>query len=92
MLVSRTVGLGSVGSAWSTALAAFFVGLVSFGGRRPAAGPRWSSSIATAVVLDTARPLDHWALSLLTEGRRRTSAGLLAMVTAVSIDRARLPG
>lgn len=84
MLVSQTVGLGGVGSAWSTALAAFFVGLVSFGVAGRLQVPPLVVIVPAVVPMLPGLSI-YRALSLLTEGDAETSAGLLAMVTAVSI-------
>ena len=84
MVISQSVGLGGVGSTWSTALAAFFVGLVSFGVAARLRVPPLVVIVPAVVPMLPGLSI-YRALSLLTEGDTETSAGLLAMVTAVSI-------
>ena len=84
MVISQSVGLGGVGSTWSTALAAFFVGLVSFGVAARMRVPPLVVIVPAVVPMLPGLSI-YRALSLLTEGGHQTSAGLLAMVTAVSI-------
>jgi uncharacterized membrane protein YjjP (DUF1212 family) len=84
MVISQTVTLGGVGSTWSTALAAFFVGLVSY----PVAGRLRVPPLV--VVVSAVVPMlpglsIYRGLSLLAEGGHHTSHGLLAIITAASV-------
>jgi uncharacterized membrane protein YjjB (DUF3815 family) len=84
MVISQSVTVGGVGSAWSTALAAFFVGLVAFGVAGRMRVPPLVVVVSAVVPMLPGLSI-YRALSLLAEGGFQTSAGLLAMVTAVSI-------
>lgn len=84
MVISQSVSLGGVGSTWSTALAAFFVGLVSFSVAGRLRVPPLVVVVSAVVPMLPGLSI-YRALSLLTEGGPATSAGLLALVTAVSI-------
>lgn len=84
MAISQSVGLGGIDSTWSTALAAFFVGLVSFGIAARLRVPPLVVIVPAVVPMLPGLSI-YRALSLLTEGGHQTSAGLLALMTAVSI-------
>ena len=84
MVISQSVTVGGVGNAWSTALAAFFVGLVAFGVAGRMQVPPLVVVVSAVVPMLPGLSI-YRALSLLSEGGLEASAGVLAMVTAVSI-------
>jgi uncharacterized membrane protein YjjP (DUF1212 family) len=85
MAISRSVDLGGFGHTWSTALAALFVGLVSYTVAGRLRVPPLVVVVSAVVPMLPGLSIFR-GLSLLTEGGgRHTSAGLLAMVTAAAI-------
>ena len=84
MVISQSVTVGGVGSTWSTALAAFFVGLVAFGVAGRMRVPPLVVVVSAVVPMLPGLSI-YRALSLLSEGGFEATAGILAMVTAVSI-------
>lgn len=84
MVISKSVTIGGVGSTWGTAVAAFFVGLVAYGVAGRMRVPPLVVAVSAVVPMLPGLSI-YRALSLLAEGGFQTSAGLLAMVTAISI-------
>lgn len=84
MVISRTVTLGGVGGTWSTALAAFFVGLVSYTVAGRLQVPPLVVVVSAVVPMLPGLSI-YRGLSLLAEGGTSTSEGLLAIITAASI-------
>jgi uncharacterized membrane protein YjjP (DUF1212 family) len=84
MAVSQSVNLGGFGGTWSTALAAFFVGLVSYTVAGRLRVPPLVIVVSAVVPMLPGLSI-YRGLTLLTEGGRETSAGLLALITAASI-------
>jgi uncharacterized membrane protein YjjP (DUF1212 family) len=84
MVISQSGAVGGFGRTWPTAVAAFFVGLVSY----TVAGRMHVPPLV--VVVPAVVPMlpglsIYRGLSLLTEGGAQTSEGLLALITAASI-------
>ncbi|WP_343907358.1 threonine/serine ThrE exporter family protein [Nocardioides aquiterrae] len=84
MVISQTVRIGGVGSTWSTALAAFFVGLVSYTVAGRLRVPPLVVVVSAVVPMLPGLSI-YRGLSLLGEGAGYTSEGLLAIITAASI-------
>lgn len=84
MVLSQSVGIGGFGRAWATALAAFFVGLVSYTVAGRLRVPPLVVVVPAVVPLLPGLSI-YRGLSLLTVGGAQTSEGLLAMVTAASV-------
>jgi uncharacterized membrane protein YjjP (DUF1212 family) len=84
MAISLSIDLGGFGNTWSTALAAFFVGLVSYTVAGRLQVPPLVVVVSAVVPMLPGLSIFR-GLSLLTEGGHNTSAGLLAMVTAAGI-------
>ena len=84
MVISQSIGIGGFGRTWSTALAAFFVGLVSYGSPAGCGCRRWWSSCRRSCRCCPGLSI-YRGLSLLTEGGAETSEGLLALITAASV-------
>lgn len=85
MLISQTAeGTSSVGRAWPTAVAAFFVGLVSYGIAARLRVPPLVVVVPAVVPMLPGLSI-YRGLSLLTEDGASTSEGLLAIITAAAI-------
>jgi uncharacterized membrane protein YjjP (DUF1212 family) len=84
MVISQSVRIGGVGSTWSTALAAFFVGLVSYTVAGRLRVPPLVVVVSAVVPMLPGLSI-YRGLSLLGEGAAYTSEGLLAIITAASI-------
>jgi uncharacterized membrane protein YjjP (DUF1212 family) len=84
MVISQTITLGGVGSTWSTALAAFFVGLVSYTVAGRLLVPPLVVVVSAVVPMLPGLSI-YRGLSLLAEGGHYTSEGLLAIITAASV-------
>jgi uncharacterized membrane protein YjjP (DUF1212 family) len=84
MVISQSVGIGGFGRTWSTALAAFFVGLVSYTVAGRLRVPPLVVVVPAVVPMLPGLSI-YRGLSLLAEGGHATSEGLLAMVTAASV-------
>jgi uncharacterized membrane protein YjjP (DUF1212 family) len=91
MVISQSVGLGGFGHTWSTALAAFFVGLVSYTVAGRLRVPPLVVVVSAIVPMLPGLSI-YRGLSLLAEGGDLTSEGLLAMVTAASVATALAAG
>jgi uncharacterized membrane protein YjjP (DUF1212 family) len=84
MAISQVIESSGLGRTWSVAMAAFFIGLVSYG----VSG--WVSVPPLVVVVSAIVPLlpglsIYRGLSLLGEAGAQTAAGILAIVTAASV-------
>jgi uncharacterized membrane protein YjjP (DUF1212 family) len=84
MVIAHTVSIGDIGRTWPTALAAFFVGLVSYTVAGRLRVPPLVVVVSAVVPMLPGLSI-YRGLSLLAEGGSQTSAGLLAMVTAASV-------
>jgi uncharacterized membrane protein YjjP (DUF1212 family) len=84
MVISQSVTLGGFGSAWSTALAALFVGLVSYTVAGRLRVPPLVVVVSAVVPMLPGLAI-YRGLSLLAEGGAQASEGLLEMVTAASV-------
>ena len=84
MLISQSVTVDGVGRAWPTAVAAFFVGLVSYGVSGRLRVPPLVVVVPAVVPMLPGLSI-YRGLSLLSEGGASTSAGLLALFTAGSV-------
>lgn len=84
MVISQSISLGGFGRTWSTALAAFFVGLVSYTVAGRLRVPPLVVVVSAVVPMLPGLSI-YRGLSLLAEGGVQTSEGLLAMVTAASV-------
>ncbi|GAB3199772.1 threonine/serine exporter family protein [Nocardioides hungaricus] len=91
MLISQGVVLGGFGGTWSVALAAFFVGLVSYTVAGRLRVPPLVVVVSAVVPMLPGLSI-YRGLSLLTEGGFATSSGLLALITAASIATALAAG
>ncbi|HYF71905.1 MAG TPA: threonine/serine exporter family protein, partial [Nocardioides sp.] len=76
--------LGGVGRTWPTALAAFFVGVVSYTVAGRMRVPPLVVVVPAIVPMLPGLSI-YRGLSLLTEGGAETSEGLLAIITAASV-------
>ena len=84
MAISQVIESSGLGRTWSVALAAFFIGLVSY------AVSGWVTVPPLVVVVSAIVPLlpglsIYRGLSLLGEAGDQTAAGILAIVTAASV-------
>ena len=84
MAISQVIESSGLGRTWSVAMAAFFIGLVSYG----VSG--WVSVPPLVVVVSAIVPMlpglsIYRGLSLLGEAGAQTAAGILAIVTAASV-------
>ena len=84
MAISQVIESSGLGRTWSVAMAAFFIGLVSY------AVSGWVSVPPLVVVVSAIVPLlpglsIYRGLSLLGEAGAQTAAGILAIVTAASV-------
>ncbi|GAB6983486.1 threonine/serine exporter family protein [Nocardioides pyridinolyticus] len=84
MVISQGVVVGGAGRTWSVALAAFFVGLVSYTVAGRMRVPPLVVVVSAVVPMLPGLSI-YRGLSLLTEEDSATSAGLLALITAASI-------
>lgn len=85
MLISQSAeATSSVGRAWPTAVAAFFVGLVSYGIAARLKVPPLVVVVPAIVPMLPGLSI-YRGLSLLTEGPTATSEGLLAIITAAAV-------
>jgi uncharacterized membrane protein YjjP (DUF1212 family) len=91
ILISQGVGQGGFGSTWATALAAFFVGLVSYTVAGRLRVPPLVVVVSAVVPMLPGLSIFR-GLSLLTEDGSATSSGLLALITAASIATALASG
>jgi uncharacterized membrane protein YjjB (DUF3815 family) len=91
MVISQSVGLGGFGHTWPTALAAFFVGLVSYTVAGRLRVPPLVVVVSAVVPMLPGLSI-YRGLSLLAEGGDLTSEGLLEMVTAASVATALAAG
>ena len=91
MLISQGVVIGGAGKTWSVALAAFFVGLVSYSVAGRMRVPPLVVVVSAVVPMLPGLSI-YRGLSLLTEGGFATSSGLLALITAASIATALAAG
>jgi uncharacterized membrane protein YjjP (DUF1212 family) len=82
--ISRSIELPGIGSTWSTAIAALFVGLVSYTVAGRLRVPPLVVVVSAVVPMLPGLSI-YRGLTLLAEGGAYTSAGLLAMVTAASV-------
>ena len=84
MAISQVIETSGLGRTWSVAMAAFFIGLVSY------AVSGWVSVPPLVVVVSAIVPMlpglsIYRGLSLLGEAGAQTAAGILAIVTAASV-------
>jgi uncharacterized membrane protein YjjP (DUF1212 family) len=84
MVISQSGAVGGFGNTWPTAIAAFFVGLVSYTVAGRLRVPPLVVVVPAVVPMLPGLSI-YRGLTLLTEGGLQTSEGLLAMVTAASI-------
>ncbi|HEU5038959.1 MAG TPA: threonine/serine exporter family protein [Nocardioides sp.] len=84
MVISQSIKIGGFGSTWATALAAFFVGLVSYTVAGRLRVPPLVVVVSAVVPMLPGLSI-YRGLSLLGEGAGYTSQGLLAIITAASI-------
>jgi uncharacterized membrane protein YjjB (DUF3815 family) len=91
MAISQSITIGGFGGTWSTALAAFFVGLVSYTIAGRMRVPPLVVVVSAVVPMLPGLSI-YRGLSLLTEGGYQTSQGLLAIITAASIATALAAG
>ena len=84
MVISRWGSLGGFGNTWPTALAALFVGLVSYTVAGRLRVPPLVVVVSAVVPMLPGLSI-YRGLSLLTEGGAETSHGLLALITAASV-------
>ncbi|MFC6287638.1 threonine/serine exporter ThrE family protein [Nocardioides sp. GCM10027113] len=84
MLISQSFVVQGFGRAWPVALAAFFVGLVSYTVAGRLKVPPLVVVVSAVVPMLPGLSI-YRGLALLAEGDQSTSQGLLAMVTAASV-------
>jgi uncharacterized membrane protein YjjB (DUF3815 family) len=84
MVISQTAKVGGFGATWPTAVAAFFVGLVSYTVAGRLQVPPLVVVVSAVVPMLPGLSI-YRGLSLLTGGGLQTSAGLLALITAASV-------
>lgn len=82
--ISQSVEFPGIGRTWSTAMAALFVGLVSYTVAGRMRVPPLVVVVSAVVPMLPGLSI-YRGLTLLAEGGAYTSAGLLAMVTAASV-------
>lgn len=91
MAISQSISIGGIGRAWSTGVAAFFVGLVSYTVAGRLRIPPLVVVVSAIVPMLPGLSI-YRGLSLITEGGRFTSHGLLALATAASVATALAAG
>lgn len=84
MLISQSIHVEGIGRSWPTAIAAFFVGVVSYGVAARLRVPPLVVVVPAVVPMLPGLSI-YRGLSLLSEGGTSTSAGLLALFTAGSV-------
>ena len=84
IVIAGSGALGGIGRTWPTALAAFFVGLVSYTVAGRLRVPPLVVVVPAIVPMLPGLSI-YRGLSLLTEGDTQTSDGLLAIITAASV-------
>jgi uncharacterized membrane protein YjjP (DUF1212 family) len=84
MLISQSFTVQGFGRAWPTAIAAFFIGLVSYTVAGRLRVPPLVVVVSAVVPMLPGLSI-YRGLALLAEGGASTSNGLLAMVTAASV-------
>ncbi len=84
MLISQSFAIQGFGRAWPTAIAAFFVGLVSYTVSGRLRVPPLVVVVSAVVPMLPGLSI-YRGLALMAEGGASTSEGLLAMVTAASV-------
>jgi uncharacterized membrane protein YjjP (DUF1212 family) len=84
MVISQTAKVGGFGATWPTAVAAFFVGLVSYTVAGRLQVPPLVVVVSAVVPMLPGLSI-YRGLSLLAGGGLQTSAGLLALITAASV-------
>jgi uncharacterized membrane protein YjjP (DUF1212 family) len=84
MVIAQSASQGGVGKTWPTALAAFFVGLVSYTVAGRLRVPPLVVVVPAIVPMLPGLSI-YRGLSLLAEGGAQTSDGLLAIITAASV-------
>jgi uncharacterized membrane protein YjjP (DUF1212 family) len=84
MVISQSGALGGFGRIWPTAIAAFFVGLVSYTVAGRLRIPPLVVVVPAVVPMLPGLSI-YRGLSLLSEGGAETSEGLLAIITAASV-------
>ncbi|MDF1604037.1 threonine/serine exporter family protein [Nocardioides sp. YIM 152315] len=84
MLISQSANVSGIGRSWPTAVAAFFVGLVSYGVAARLRVPPLVVVVPAVVPMLPGLSI-YRGLSLLSEGGAATSEGLLALFTAGSV-------
>jgi len=84
MVISQTLSLSAAGRTWSTGLAAFFIGLVSYTVAGRLRVPPLVVVVSAVVPMLPGLSI-YRGLSLLAEGHHATSEGLLAIITAASV-------
>lgn len=84
MLISQSASIDGVGGAWPTGIAAFFVGLVSYGVANRLRVPPLVVIVPAVVPMLPGLSI-YRGLSLLSAGGAGTSEGLLALFTAASV-------
>ncbi len=84
IVISRTLSLQGLAGAWATAMAAFFVGLVSYTVAGRVRVPPLVVVVSAVVPMLPGLSI-YRGLALIAEGGPASAAGLLAMVTAASV-------
>ncbi|MFC7492836.1 MULTISPECIES: threonine/serine ThrE exporter family protein [unclassified Nocardioides] len=84
VLISQSVDVSGIGRSWPTGVAAFFVGLVSYGVAARLRVPPLVVIVPAVVPMLPGLSI-YRGLSLLSEGGAATSEGLLALFTAGSV-------
>jgi uncharacterized membrane protein YjjP (DUF1212 family) len=84
MAISQSITIGGFGRTWPTALAATFVGFVSYGIAAKLRIPPLVIVVSAVVPLLPGLSI-YRGLSLLAAGGAETSEGLLALITAASV-------
>lgn len=82
--ISRSIEFPGIGRTWSVAMAALFIGLVSYAVAGRIRVPPLVVVVSAVVPMLPGLSI-YRGLTLLAEGGGQTSAGLLAMVTAASV-------
>jgi uncharacterized membrane protein YjjP (DUF1212 family) len=84
MAISQSISIGGFGRTWPTALAAVFVGFISYGLAARLRIPPLVIVVSAVVPLLPGLSI-YRGLSLLADGGTDTSEGLLALITAASV-------
>ena len=84
MVIAQSASVGGIGRTWPTALAAFFVGVVSYTVAGRMRVPPLVVVVPAIVPMLPGLSI-YRGLSLLAEGGAETSEGLLAIITAASV-------